>query len=31
MPVISGVTFREAVKYLSEAERTELRAEYESR
>ena len=31
MPVISGVTFREAVKYLPEPEHTELRAAYKSR
>jgi 3-methyladenine DNA glycosylase AlkD len=31
MPVISGVTFREAVKYLPEPVRTELRAAYKAR
>jgi 3-methyladenine DNA glycosylase AlkD len=31
MPVISGVTFREAVKYLPELERTELRTAYNNR
>jgi 3-methyladenine DNA glycosylase AlkD len=30
-PVISGVTFREAVKYLVEPERTELRTAYKNR
>jgi 3-methyladenine DNA glycosylase AlkD len=31
MPVISGVTFREAVKYLPEPEQGELRAAYKAR
>lgn len=31
MPVISGVTFREAVKYLPEPEQSELRAAYKVR
>jgi len=31
MPVISGVTFREAVKYLPEPEQSELRAAYKAR
>ena len=31
IPVISGVTFREAVKYLPEPDRTELRVAYKSR
>ncbi len=30
LPVISGVTFREAVKYLPEPDRTKLRAKYKS-
>lgn len=31
LPVISGVTFREAVKYLPEPDRTELRVKYTGR
>jgi 3-methyladenine DNA glycosylase AlkD len=31
MPVISGVTFREAVKYLPEPEQSELRTAYQAR